>query len=92
LASLAVAIFGPARDTVISAVFRNAQSRATRIYNHGVDIYSQKELVEARFERVGEDLGRVWKALGGEDSIDGEDEHAGPVTGHEQGRAIGQER
>jgi hypothetical protein len=92
LASLAVAIFGPARDTVISGVFRKAQSRATSFYNHSVDIYSQREVVEARFERVGEDLGRVWKALGGTDSMNGEDEHAEQVPGHERSRATGQER
>jgi hypothetical protein len=92
LASLAVAIFGPARDTLISGMFRKAQSRATRFYNHGVDIYSQREIVEARFEQVGEDLGRVWKALGGTDSIDGREDHGEQVPSHEQTRASGQER
>jgi hypothetical protein len=71
-------------------MFRKAQSRATSFYNHGVDIYSQREVVEARFERVGEDLGRVWKALGGTDSINGADERG--VAGREQSRATGQDR
>jgi len=60
LASVAMLMFGPARDAGFLSMFRKAQSRAT-------SIYSQKEIVEARFERVGEDLGKVWKALGGTD-------------------------
>jgi len=83
LASLAIAIFGLAGDTGISGVFRKAQSRAT-------SIYSQREIVEARFERVGEDLGRVWKALGGTDSVDSGDDRGAPVPGHDQNRGGGQ--
>jgi len=83
LASLAVAIFGPARDSGILGMFRKAQSRAT-------SIYSQREIVEARFERVGEDLGRVWKALSGTDSIDGRDDHGTQLQGREQSIAAAQ--
>jgi hypothetical protein len=83
LASLAIAIFGPARETGIPGMFRKAQSRAT-------SIYSQREIVEARFERVGEDLGRVWKALGGTDSIEGGNDHGAQVPNHQQSKPAGQ--
>jgi hypothetical protein len=80
LASVAMAMFGPAKDAGVLGVLRRAQSRAT-------SIYSQREIVEARFERVGEDLGRVWKALGGTDSMDGGDDNGTSVPGREQTRA-----
>ena len=79
LASVAMAMFGPAKDAGVLGMLRRAQSRAT-------SIYSQKEIVEARFERVGEDLGRVWKALGGTDSIDGGDDNGTSTPGREQSR------
>jgi hypothetical protein len=79
LATGAMAMFGPARDAEFLGMFRKAQSRAT-------SIYSQKEIVEARFERVGEDLGRVWKALGGTDSMDGGDDHGSSAPGRELSR------
>jgi hypothetical protein len=79
LATGAMAMFGPARDAEVLGVFKRAQSRAT-------SIYSQKEIVEARFERVGEDLGRVWKALGGTDSMDGGDDHGSSTPGRELSR------
>jgi len=80
LASVAMAMFGPAKDAGVLGMLRRAQSRAT-------SIYSQKEIVEARFERVGEDLGKVWKALGGTDSMDGGDDNGTSVPGREQTRA-----
>ena len=80
LASVAMAMFGPAKDAGVLGMLRRAQSRAT-------SIYSQKEIVEARFERVGEDLGKVWKALGGADSMDGGDDNGTSVPGREQTRA-----
>src|SRR5215469_6608015 len=83
LASLAIAIFGLGGDTGVPSMFRKAQSRAT-------SIYSQREIVEARFEQVGEDLGRVWKALGGTDSIDSGNDHGAAVPGHDQNRGGGQ--
>src|SRR5215469_14809543 len=79
LASVAMAMFGPGQDAGVLGMLRKAQSRAT-------SIYSQKEIVEARFERVGEDLGRVWKALGGTDSIDGGDDNGTSTPGREQSR------
>jgi hypothetical protein len=79
LASVAMAMFGPAKDAGVLGMLRRAQSRAT-------SIYSQKEIVEARFERVGEDLGRVWKALGGTDSMDGGDDNGSSTPGREQSR------
>jgi len=75
-----MAMFGPAKDAGVLGMLRRAQSRAT-------SIYSQKEIVEARFERVGEDLGKVWKALGGTDSMDGGDDNGTSVPGREQTRA-----
>src|SRR5262249_40409370 len=83
LASLAIAIFGLAGDTGVSGMFRKAQSRGTRFF-------SQQENVEARFEGVWEELGRVWKALGGTDSIDSGNDHGAPVPGHDQDRGGGQ--
>jgi len=79
LASVAMAMFGPAKDAGVLGMLRRAQSRAT-------SIYSQKEIVEARFERVGEDLGKVWKALGGTDSMDGGDDNVTSAPGREQSR------
>ncbi|HKV41681.1 MAG TPA: anti-sigma factor [Blastocatellia bacterium] len=67
-ASLAMLIFGSARELALSninQIYREAQTKAGMIYSQGVDIYSQKDEVGARFQRVGADFTQVWKAIGG---------------------------
>jgi predicted anti-sigma-YlaC factor YlaD len=73
-ATLAFLLFGFSDDGTVAGIYRQAQVEFGRIYSQGADIYSSKDELAARIERVGHGIGEIWDSLGGATAGDGKTE------------------
>jgi predicted anti-sigma-YlaC factor YlaD len=73
-ATVAFLLFGFSDDGTVAGIYRQAQVEFGRIYSQGADIYSSKDELAARIERVGHGIGEIWDSLGGATARDGKTE------------------
>jgi hypothetical protein len=66
VATLALLVSGFSTGLSPVGIYRSAHLRVASVYSEGVGIYSQKDDVEARLERVSSDISDVWQTLGGQ--------------------------
>src|SRR6185503_13947500 len=64
-ATFAFLLFGFSDDGTVAGIYRQAQLKFGQIYSEGADIYSSKDELAARLERVGHGIGEIWDSLGG---------------------------
>lgn len=72
-ATFALLLFGFSDDGTFSGIYRRAHVKASELYTHGANIYTETDKVVARLERVGLGIGEFWDTLGGETNSDGKD-------------------
>lgn len=72
IATLLFMFFGFSDDGTAAGIYRQAHVRASELYSHSTDVYSETDKVVARLERVGYGIGEFWDTLGGETKPDGE--------------------
>jgi hypothetical protein len=64
-ATFAFLLFGFSDDGTVAGIYRQAHVKFGQLYSHGADIYSQKDELAARIERVGHGIEEIWDSLGG---------------------------
>lgn len=64
-ATVAFLLFGFSDDGTFAGIYRQAQLKFGQIYSQGAGIYSRKDELAARIERVGHGIGEIWDSLGG---------------------------
>jgi putative zinc finger protein len=79
----ALLLFGFSDDRSIGGIYRQAHVRAAELFTEGADLYSQKEEVVARVQRVGSGIGEIWETLGGEGSDTGDNGKSNTTSNQE---------
>src|SRR6185503_1997265 len=64
-ATFAFLLFGFSDDGTVAGIYRQAHVKFGQIYSQGAGIYSRKDELAARLERVGHGIGEIWDSLGG---------------------------
>ena len=64
-AMFAFLLFGFSDDGTVRGIYRQAQLKFGQIYSQGAGIYSRKDELAARIERVGQGIEEIWDSLGG---------------------------
>jgi hypothetical protein len=64
-ATFAFLLFGFSDDRTVAGIYRQAHVKFGQLYSQGADIYSQKDELAARIERVGHGIEEIWDSLGG---------------------------
>jgi len=64
-ATFAFLLFGFSDDGTVAGIYRQAHVKFGQIYSQGAGIYSRKDELAARIERVGHGIGEIWDSLGG---------------------------
>jgi hypothetical protein len=65
-ATFALLLFGFSDDGTVGGIYRQAHVKASELYTHGADVYTQTDKLVARLEKVGMGIGEFWDTLGGE--------------------------
>jgi predicted anti-sigma-YlaC factor YlaD len=86
-ATFALLLFSFSDDGTVAGIYRQAHVKFGQIYSHGADIYSRKDELAARIERVGHGIGEIWDSLGGADG--GRAENSQPKRYQDSGRKPG---
>jgi hypothetical protein len=63
--SLFLSFSGFQYDRTVAGIYRQAHVKFGQLYSQGADIYSQKDELAARIERVGHGIEEIWDSLGG---------------------------
>jgi hypothetical protein len=64
-ATVAFLLLGFSDDGTVAGIYRQAHVKFGQLYSQGADIYSQKDELAARLERVGHGIEEIWDSLGG---------------------------
>lgn len=64
LATFGYLLFGFSDDGTVRGIYRQAHVKFGQLYSQGADIYSQKDELAARIERVGIGISEIWDSLG----------------------------
>lgn len=63
--TFAFLLFGFSDDGTVAGIYRQAHVKFGQLYSEGADIYSRKDELAARIERVGNGIEEIWDSLGG---------------------------